>query len=61
MVLSNEGGRIRLSTKTLEASPGDMKRDSKNVYEMAAERAAEFRERQAALKVQAGTHTHTAP
>jgi small subunit ribosomal protein S1 len=51
MVLSNDRkrGRIRLSTKHLEASPGDMMRDPQSVYENAEQRAAEFRERKAAI------------
>jgi small subunit ribosomal protein S1 len=52
MVLSNnqKRERITLSTKKLEASPGDMMRDPQSVYDNAEQRAAEFRERKAAAR-----------
>lgn len=47
MVLSQdrERGRVTLSTKKLEPTPGDMIRDPQLVYEKAEEMAATFRER----------------
>jgi hypothetical protein len=47
-------GRISLSTKELEASPGDMIRDPQSVYDRAEERAAEVREQIATLQVTPG-------
>jgi ribosomal protein S1 len=42
---------LKLSTKHLEASPGDMMRDTKSVYANAEKRAAKFSEHMAALEV----------
>jgi len=41
-------GRIALSTKTLEAEPGDMLRDPQKVFDNAEETAAKYHERQEA-------------
>jgi len=47
MILSRdqERGRVSLSTKKLEPTPGDMLRDPALVYARADEMAAEFRKR----------------
>ena len=47
MILSQdrERGRVSLSTKKLEPTPGDMLRDPALVYARADEMAAEFRKR----------------
>jgi small subunit ribosomal protein S1 len=57
--LDSERGRISLSTKQLEAEPGDMVKDPKLVYAKAEEMAAKYREqlRLAAL----GITPETAP
>ncbi len=57
-MLSADPERITLSTKHLEASPGDMLCDRQSVFDKAEERAAEFRKRRAtiaALQVKAGS------
>lgn len=55
MILSQdrERGRISLSTRKLEPTPGDMLRDPALVYEKADEMAATFRERVAAAEAAA--------
>mmetsp|Transcript_20764 Transcript_20764/g.65720 ORF Transcript_20764/g.65720 Transcript_20764/m.65720 type:complete len:167 (+) Transcript_20764:788-1288(+) len=55
MILSQdrERGRISLSTKKLEPTPGDMLKDPALVYEKADEMAATFRERVAAAEAAA--------
>jgi predicted RNA-binding protein with RPS1 domain len=47
MVIEHDkaNGRVALSTKTLEASPGDMLRDMNKVFEMAEETGKKFHER----------------
>lgn len=47
MVISQDKGkgRVALSTKTLEAEPGDMLRDQAKVYENAEDTAAKYQER----------------
>jgi small subunit ribosomal protein S1 len=42
--LDAERGRISLSTKQLEAEPGDMVKDPQLVYDKAEEMAAKYRE-----------------
>ncbi|MFN3359893.1 MAG: 30S ribosomal protein S1 [Pseudanabaenaceae cyanobacterium] len=60
--LDSERGRISLSTKQLEAEPGDMVRDPKLVYAKAEEMAAKYREqlRLAALGVEVPPATEEA-
>jgi small subunit ribosomal protein S1 len=55
MILSHdkERGRISLSTKKLEPTPGDMIRNPQLVFEKADEMAAQFRERVAAAEAAA--------
>ena len=55
MVLSQDKdrGRVALSTKKLEPTPGDMLRNPALVYERAEEMAKEFRERVAAAEAAA--------
>ena len=55
MVLSQdkEKGRISLSTKKLEPTPGDMLRNPALVFEKADEMAATFKERIAAAEAAA--------
>jgi len=48
--LDAERGRISLSTKQLEANPGDMTRDPQLVYDGAEEMAAKYREQMLAAK-----------
>ncbi len=57
MILSmdRDRGRITLSTKKLEPTPGDMLRDPQLVFEKADEMAALFRERMEAAAAQALT------
>jgi len=52
MVISQDKGkgRIALSTKTLEAEPGDMIKDREKVFEFAEETAGKYQERIAAEK-----------
>merc|ERR1712204_87554 len=47
MVISQDKGkgRIALSTKTLEAEPGDMIKDREKVFENAEDTAAKYQER----------------
>jgi len=47
MVIENDKaqGRVALSTKTLEANPGDMTKDMEKVFENAEETARKFQER----------------
>ncbi|KAJ1445712.1 hypothetical protein M885DRAFT_549071 [Pelagophyceae sp. CCMP2097] len=53
MVIDHDkaNGRIALSTKTLEAEPGDMLRDPQRVYDMAEETAAKYHARIEAERV----------
>eukprot|EP00242_Pyramimonas_sp_CCMP2087_P015835 CAMPEP_0198211368 /NCGR_PEP_ID=MMETSP1445-20131203/23420_1 /TAXON_ID=36898 /ORGANISM="Pyramimonas sp., Strain CCMP2087" /LENGTH=383 /DNA_ID=CAMNT_0043885613 /DNA_START=83 /DNA_END=1234 /DNA_ORIENTATION=- len=55
MILSQdrERGRVSLSTRKLEPTPGDMLRDPKLVFDKADEMAATFRERVAAAEMAA--------
>eukprot|EP00976_Prorocentrum_cordatum_P096486 1190586-Prorocentrum_minimum.AAC.1 len=55
MILSQdrERGRVSLSTRKLEPTPGDMLRDPQLVFEKADEMAATFRERVAAAEAAA--------
>lgn len=55
MVLSQdkERGRVALSTKKLEPTPGDMLRDPQLVYERAEEMAEQFKQRVAAAEAAA--------
>lgn len=55
MILSQDKdrGRVALSTKKLEPTPGDMLRNPALVYERAEEMAKEFRERVAAAEAAA--------
>jgi len=55
MILSQdrERGRVSLSTRKLEPTPGDMVRNPQKVYEKADEMAASFRERVAAAEAAA--------
>lgn len=52
MVLSTDAqrGRITLSTKKLEPTPGDMLRNPQRVYEQAEQMAADFRTRIEAMQ-----------
>ncbi len=43
-------GRLKLSIKELERSPGDMLRDPRGVYEAAEEMAEAYRGRMAAVE-----------
>ena len=56
MILSRdqERGRVSLSTKKLEPTPGDMLRDPALVYARADEMAAEFRKRVAEAEAAGG-------
>lgn len=55
MVLSQDRdrGRMSLSTKKLEPSPGDMLKDPQKVYDQADEMATAFRERLAEAEAMA--------
>uniref|UniRef100_A0A7R9VTI0 S1 motif domain-containing protein n=1 Tax=Chlamydomonas euryale TaxID=1486919 RepID=A0A7R9VTI0_9CHLO len=59
MVLSmdQQRGRVTLSTKKLEPTPGDMLRDPQLVYEKAEEMAEAFRKRVDAAEVNARAQT----
>ena len=63
MILSQDKdrGRMSLSTKKLEPTPGDMLRDPQKVYDMADEMAADFKQRlaQAEATARAGGMPYT--
>ena len=59
MILSQDKdrGRMSLSTKKLEQTPGDMLRDPQKVFDRAEETAAVFRERLAQAEAAARAQT----
>ena len=58
LTLDKEKGRVSLSTKKLEPTPGDMVRDPNLVFSRADEMAAAFRYRAGLPMLQAATPSH---